>query len=267
MNIITQNYQLYNGDCLELMDYLINQNIKVDCILTDPPYGTTACKWDSVIPFEDMWSRLNKLIKPNGVIALFGTQPFITNLIYSNIDNYKYNWYWKKSKQNGFVHSKNKPMRIIEEIAIFSNAPIGHKNQLGDRRMEYNPQGIIPNGKRKITECIHRGNTMGGDKGKSARPNQVGVEYESYTNFPNDFLEYKSIFGKQALHPTQKPTDLLEYLIKTYTNENEIVLDFTMGSGSTGVACMNTNRKFIGIELDEGYFNIAINRIFENYNQ
>ena len=157
-------------------------------------------------------------------------------------------------------------MRIIEEIAIFSNAPIGHKSQLGVRRMEYNPQGIMPNGKRKITESNHCGNTMGGDKGKSARPNQVGVEYESYTNFPNDFLEYKSIFGKQALHPTQKPVDLLEYLIKTYTNENELILDFTMGSGSTGVACMNLNRKFIGIELEERYFDIAINRIFENYN-
>jgi site-specific DNA-methyltransferase (adenine-specific) len=212
-----------------------------------------------------MWERLNRLIKNNGVICLFGTQPFVTNLIYSNIDNYKYNWYWKKSKQNGFAHSKNKPMRIIEEICIFSKAPIGHKSQLGDKRMEYNPQGIKPNGKRKITESNHCGNTMGGEKGKSSRPNQVGVEYESYTNFPNDFLEYKSIFGKGTFHPTQKPVDLLEYLIKTYTNENEIVLDFTMGSGSTGVACLNCDRKFIGIELNEDYFNIAINRIFENY--
>ena len=256
-----KNYKLYNGDCLKVMDELINEGIKVDAIICDPPYGTTACKWDSIIPLDEMWERLNKLIKDNGVIALFGTQPFVTNLIYSNLDNYKYNWYWKKSKQNGFAHSKNKPMRIIEEICIFSNAPMGHRSQLGDKRMEYNPQGIKPNGKRKITESNHCGNTMGGEKGKSSRPNQVGVEYESYTNFPNDFLEYKSIFGKQALHPTQKPTDLLEYLIKTYTNENEIVLDFTMGSGSTGVACMNTNRKFIGIELDESYFNIAKERI------
>ena len=258
-------YKLYNGDCLEVMDKLIEEGVIADTIICDPPYGTTACKWDSVIPFNEMWSRLNKLIKPSGVIALFGTQPFITNLIYSNMDNYKYNWYWKKNKQNGFAHSKNKPMRIIEEIAIFSNAPIGHKSQLGDRRMEYNPQGIIPNGKRKIRESNHCGNTMGGDKGKSARPNQVGVEYESYTNFPNDFLEYKSIFGKQALHPTQKPVDLLEYLIKTYTNEGEIVLDFTMGSGSTGVACANTNRKFIGIELDNNYFDIASKRIEEAF--
>lgn len=154
-------------------------------------------------------------------------------------------------------------MRIIEEIVVFSNGSIGHKSHLKEKRMEYNPQGIIPNGKRKITSSNHSGTTYTGGKG---RPNQIGIEYESYTNFPNDFLEYKSIFGKQSLHPTQKPVDLLEYLIKTYTNENEIVLDFTMGSGSTGVACMNLNRKFIGIELDENYFDIAVNRIFENYN-
>ena len=256
-----KHYELYLGDCLDIMDNLIEQGVQVDMILCDPPYGTTSCKWDTVIPLNEMWERLNKLIKPSGVIALFGTQPFITNLIYSNINNYKYNWYWKKSKANGFGHSKNKPMRIIEEIAIFSKAPIGHKNQLGDRRMEYNPQGIVPNGKRKITASNHSGDTMTGKKG---RPNQIGIEYESYTNFPNDLLEYKSIFGKQALHPTQKPTDLLEYLIKTYTDEGELILDFTMGSGSTGVATLNTNRKFIGIELEEKYFNIAKNRIENN---
>ena len=169
-------YKLYNGDCLEIMDRLIEEGVKVDAIICDPPYGTTACKWDSIIPLKEMWGRLNKLTKPNGVVALFGTQPFTTNLIHSNIDNYKYNWYWKKSKQNGFAHSKNKPMRIIEEIMIFSNAPIGHKSLLRDKRMNYNPQGIIPNGKRKITESNHCGNTMGGEKGKSSRPNQIGVE-------------------------------------------------------------------------------------------
>ena len=265
MNILTDNVKLYQGDCLEVMDILIEQGIKVDCILTDPPYGTTSCKWDSVIPLDKMWERLNKLIKSNGVIVLFGTQPFVTNLIYSNLDNYKYNWYWKKSKQNGFGHSKNKPMRIIEEICIFSNAPIGHRSLLGDKRMEYNPQGIVPNGKRKITESTHCGNTMGGVNHKSARSNQVGIEYESYTNFPTDELRFKSIFGKGNFHPTQKPVDLMEYLIKTYTNENESVLDFTMGSGSTGVACMNDNRKFIGIELDNNYFDIASKRIEEAY--
>lgn len=259
--IETDKYKLYQGDCLEVMDGLIALGVKFDAIITDPPYGTTACKWDSVISLDKMWERLNKLIKSNGSICLFCTQPFTTNLINSNISNFKYCWYWEKSKANGFQHSKNKPMRIIEEIAIFSKAPIGHRSLLGNKRMIYNPQGIIPNGKRKITESTHCGNTMGGENHKSSRPNQVGIEYESYTNFPNDILKFNSIFGKGALHPTQKPVPLLEYLIKTYTNENELVLDFTMGSGSTGVACLNTNRKFIGIELDEKYFNIAKQRI------
>ena len=152
-------------------------------------------------------------------------------------------------------------MRKIEEIAVFSKAPIGHKSLLGDKRMIYNPQGIIPSGKRKITESTHCGNTMGGENHKSSRPNQVGRVYESYTNFPNDILKFNSIFGRGALHPTQKPVALLEYLIKTYTNEGDLVLDFTMGSGSTGVAALNTNRRFVGIELDEKYFNIAVDRL------
>ena len=255
------DYKLYKGDCLEVMDRLIKEGTKIDMVLTDPPYGTTACKWDSVIPFDEMWERINKLIKPNGATCLFCTQPFTTNLINSNMLNFKYCWYWEKSKANGFQHSKNKPMRIIEEIAVFSKAPIGHKSLLGDKRMIYNPQGIIPSGKRKITESTHCGNTMGGENHKSSRPNQVGRVYESYTNFPKDILKFNSIFGIGALHPTQKPIELLEYLIKTYTNEGEVVLDNCMGSGSTGVACFNTNRKFIGIELDENYYNIACNRI------
>ena len=256
-----ERYKLYQGDCLEVMDRLISLGVKFDMVLTDPPYGTTACKWDNIIPFDKIWKRLNKLIKPNGAICLFCTQPFTTNLINSNMSNFKYCWYWEKSKANGFQHSKNKPMRKIEEIAVFSKAPIGHKSLLGDKRMIYNPQGIIPSGKRKITESTHCGNTMGGENHKSSRPNQVGRVYESYTNFPNDILKFNSIFGRGALHPTQKPVDLLEYLIKTYTDEGDLVLDFTMGSGSTGVACLNTNRKFIGVELDENYFNIAEKRI------
>lgn len=261
MEVLKENYKLYQGDCLEVMDKLIEDGVKVDAIITDPPYGTTACKWDSVIPLDEMWERLNKLIKNNGAICLFCTQPFTTSLVTSNIANFKYCWYWEKSKANGFQHSKNKPMRKIEEIAIFSKAPIGHRSLLGDKRMIYNPQGVIPGGKRKITESTHCGNTMGGENHKSARPKQVGIEYESYTNFPDDILKFNSIYGKGALHPTQKPVNLLEYLIKTYTNENDLVLDFTMGSGSTGVACKHTNRNFIGIEIDEEYFNIAKNRI------
>lgn len=255
--------ELIQGDCLEVMDELIEKGVVVDAIITDPPYGTTACKWDSVIPFDEMWLRLNKLIKQNGAIVLFGSEPFSSALRMSNIKNYKYDWYWKKTKANGFQHSKNRPMRAIEVASVFSNAPMGHKSQLGDRRMEYNPQGIKPSGKRKITESTHSGNTMGGENKKSSRPNQVGIEYESYTNFPNDVLEYSNM-EKRGLHPTQKPVALMEYLIKTYTNEGETVLDFTMGSGTTGVACKNLNRSFIGIELDPRFFKIAEKRINEN---
>ena len=263
IKIQTENIKLYKGDCLEIMDKLIRQGIEVDAIITDPPYGTTACKWDSVIPLDKMWERLNKLIKFNGAMCLFSSQPFTTQLCYSNLPNLKYCWYWEKSKPNGFQHSKNKPMKAIEEICVFSNAPMGHKTQLGDKRMKYNPQGIVSIGEKVVKNCSHSGNTMGGENGKSSRPNQVGRKYEAFTGFPSDILKYNNITGKQCIHPTQKPVELLEYLIKTYTNENEMVLDFTMGSGSTGVACVNTNRKFIGIELDDTYFEIAENRIQE----
>ena len=256
--------RLYHGDCLEVMDKLIADGVIIDAIITDPPYGTTAYKWDSVIPFDEMWIRLNKLIKPNGAIVLFGSEPFSSALRMSNIKNYKYDWYWKKTKANGFQHSKNRPMRAIETISVFSNSPMGHRSQLKDRRMEYNPQGIIPSGKRKVTESTHSGNTMGGIDKKSSRPNQVGIEYESYTNFPRDVLEYSNM-EKRGLHPTQKPVALMEYLIKTYTNEDEVVLDFTAGSFSTGVACVNTNRKGIMIEQDDKYFDVGVSRVEKAY--
>ena len=257
---MSTNYKLYQGDCLEIMDKLIEEGIKVDMILTDPPYGTTACRWDLVIPFEKMWDRLNRLIKPNGIIALFGSEPFSTRLRMSNFDNYRYDWYWKKTKPSLYQHAKNRPMRAIENVCVFSNSKWGHKSQLKDKRMEYNPQGISSVGIKTVTKNFNAGGVVG------ERPNQVGRKYEAFTGFPNDVLEFKSITGKKCLHPTQKPVALLEYLIKTYTDEGGLVLDFTMGSGSTGVACLNTNRKFIGIELDENYFNIAKNRIEEAEN-
>ena len=256
---VTDKIEILKGDCLELMKSIPDGSI--DAIITDPPYGTTACKWDSVIPFDLMWKQLNRIIKPNGAIVLFGSEPFSSALRMSNIKNYKYDWTWKKSKPNGFQHSKNKPMKAIENVMVFSNAPMGHKSLLKEKRMEYNPQGLKEVGMKKVKDCSHRGNTMGGDGNKSSRPNQVGREYMAYTNFPSDFLEYGNIIGKNATHPTQKPVALMEYLIKTYTNEKETVLDFTMGSGSTGIAAKNLNRKFIGIEQDEKYFKIAEERI------
>lgn len=250
-----EEYKLYNGDCLTVMDKLIEQGVKVDAVICDPPYGTTACKWDSIIPFDKMWNRLNKLIKPTGAILLFATEPFATKLRISNFDNYKYDWYWKKSKSSLYQHAKNRPMRAIENVCVFSKSKWGHKSQLKDKRMEYNPQGISSIGVKTVTKNFNAGGVVG------ERPNQIGKQYEAFTGFPNDVLEFKSITGKSCLHPTQKPVDLLEYLIRTYTNENDLVLDFTMGSGSTGVACINTNRKFIGVEINEKYFNIAKDRI------
>lgn len=238
-------YKLYNGDCFEIMDRLIEEGVKVDCILTDPPYGTTACKWDTVIPFDKMWERLNKLIKSNGAIVLFGNEPFTSKLICSNLKSFKYRLDWNKKIPSGMSYAKYRPMQQTEDISIFT------KN--GEKTI-YNPQMI------KRDKAIKSGGMGKSDTAftKSYKPLKKTYKYKN----PTTLIEFDKI-RKGSLHPTQKPTDLLEYLIKTYTNENEIVLDFTMGSGSTGVACANTNRKFIGIELDENYFNIAKQRIEE----
>ena len=236
-------YKLYKGDCLEIMDKLIEEGVKVDMILTDPPYGTTACKWDAVIPFEPMWERLNKLIKPNGAIVLFGNEPFTSRLICSNLKGFKYRWDWNKKIPSGMSYAKYRPMQQTEDICIFT------KN--GEKTI-YNPQ------MKKRDKPIKSGG-MGESTTaftKSYKPLKKTYEYKN----PTTLIEFGKI-RKGALHPTQKPVDLLEYLIKTYTNEEELVLDFTMGSGSTGVAALNTNRKFIGIEIDENYFNIAKDRL------
>lgn len=238
-------YKLYNGDCLEIMDRLIEEGIKVDCILTDPPYGTTACKWDTVIPFDEMWDRLNKLIKPNGAIVLFGQQPFSSNLISSNIKNFRYEIIWEKTKPVGFFNAKKMPLRNHENILFFYK-----------KLPTYNPTLIDCNIKVKRPKNI-------GVYGENR--NDIKNEYVmNKTGYPRSVINFSNVI-KNTYHPTQKPTDLLEYLIKTYTNENETVLDFTMGSGSCGVACMNTNRKFIGIELDNNYFDIASKRIEEAF--
>lgn len=247
--------QLIHGDCLEKLKDIPDSS--VDFILTDPPYGTTACKWDTVIPFEPMWKELKRVIKPNAAIALFGSEPFSSALRMSNIKEFKYDWIWKKSKPNGWQHAANMPMKTTELISIFSLAPMGHINLLAEKRMRYYPQGVIDAGTFTVKKFTH-GESMG------ARPNQVGKVCKSKTGYPSNFLEYKNVIGKQVKHPTQKPVALLEYLIKTYTLEGETVLDFTMGSGSTGVACKNLSRNFIGIEKDEKYFEIAKKRIEES---
>ena len=245
--------RLLHGDCLDLMGDIPDKSVNL--VVIDPPYGTTACKWDSVIPLELMWEHLKRVIKKNGAIVMTASQPFTTTLISSNTKMFKYCWYWKKTKAIGFQHAKNKPMKIIEECCVFSKAPMGHKGRLKDKRMEYNPQGVIPL-KEKTVSVVWHGKMMG------ARPNQVGKKYMAYTNFPNDlFLDFKQPIGGKTIHSTQKPVALMEYLIKTYTNEGETVLDFCMGSGTTGVACLNLNRRFIGIEKDLEYFKLATERI------
>ena len=239
MEIIKEKYKLYQGDCLEVMDKLIEEGIKVDAIITDPPYGTTKCKWDTIIPLDSMWERLNKLIKDNGAIVLFGIQPFTSRLICSNIDNYKYDWVWDKKKSSNFRGVKFQPLIPYELISVFNTST-------------YNPQ---------MTEGKMR--KKGGYYSKHEQASSSGTEAK-FNNlyYPKAILEFSKADNKESgLHPTQKPVPLMEYLIKTYTNEGDLVLDFTMGSGSTGVACINTDRKFIGIELDEKYFNIAEDRI------
>ena len=244
--------KIYNMDCLKGMKYIDNKS--VDMILCDLPYGTTACKWDTIIPFEPLWERYNKIIKDNGIIALFGSEPFSTALRMSQFDLYRYDWYWVKSKAGLYQHAKNRPMKAIETISIFSKAKWGHVSQVKNR-MPYIPQGIKSSGIKIVTKNHNAGGTVG------KRPNQIGKEYESFTGFPNDVLYYQNIIGKQAIHSTQKPVDLCEYLIKTYTNENELVLDNCMGSGTTAIACINTNRNYIGFELDKKYYEVANERI------
>ena len=243
---MNENVKLYNGDCLEVMDKLVEEGVVVDAIITDPPYGTTACKWDTVIPFDEMWLRLNKLIKPNGAIVLFGSEPFSSALRMSNIKNYKYDIIWEKDKASNILNSNRQILKIHENISIF------YKKQCN-----YNPQ------KTKLDKpYTHKNRSVKSDNFGSNGSNYDENGYTVYTHsFPKSIQRFSKDNGGKGVHPTQKPVALMEYLIKTYTNENELVLDFTMGSGTTGVACKNLNRNFIGIELDEGYFNITKERI------
>ena len=241
---------LCKGDCLEVMKKIESNSI--DAIITDPPYGTTACKWDSVIDFDLMWEQLNRVIKPNGAIVLFGSEPFSSALRMSNINNYRYDWKYKKKNCANYPQAKNLPLKYIEDVIVFSLAKAGHKSQVKNR-MIYNPQGLI-----KCNEVVN------GQRGKTNEDMYIRPSHKKYTreykNYPKNIIEFNYDYDKQ-IHPTQKPIALMEYLIKTYTNENETVLDFTMGSGSTGVACKNTNRDFIGIEMNDEYFKIAEKRI------
>ena len=244
MFISNEKYKLYQGDCLDIMNDLINSNVKFDAIITDPPYGTTACKWDTIIPLNEMWLRINKLIKVNGAIVLFGSEPFSSALRMSNIKNYRYDLIWEKNNAGNFQLAKKQFLKYHENISVFYN-----------KQPTYNPQGII-----KLEKPVIQSNKgKAGKLGHLSSEKKREVYSQEYTNYPKSILRFAR--PSKPLHPTQKPVALLEYLIRTYTKEDELILDFTMGSGSTGVACMNTNRRFVGIELDEIYFKIASERI------
>jgi DNA modification methylase len=235
--------QIINGDCLEVMKELSDNSI--DFILTDLPYGTTACKWDNIIPYVPMWEQIKRIRKDNTAIALFGTEPFSSHLRLSNLDEYKYDWIWEKNRPTGLLNSKHQPMRNTELISIFYKKN-GKYYPIKEQRLNYN-------NKKMIYKNYSKGNKVYGKHTDTTKKIADQLRYPTTLKF------FKT--DENRKHPTQKPIALLEYLIKTYTKENETVLDFTMGSGSTGVACVNTNRNFIGIELDKEYFKISKERI------
>lgn len=235
--------KLLNGDCIELMKSIPDKSI--DMILCDLPFGITKAEWDIPLDFDLLWKEYNRIIKDNGAICLFAAEPFASKLRLSNLKMYKYDWIWDKVKSTGFFNAKKQPLRCHEAICVF------YKKQC-----TYNPQKTSGH-PRKTASRKKIGTTLynSGDK---------ETVYDSTERYPRSIQIFSSDVQKSALHPTQKPVALLEYLIKTYTNEGETVLDNCMGSGSTGVACINTNREFIGIELDENFYNIAKERIYKN---
>lgn len=232
---------LYHSDCLAKMPDIPDNSI--DLILCDLPYGTTQCKWDAVIPFKLLWEEYKRIIKENGAIVLFSAQPFTTKLISSNMKDYRYNWYWLKNTATGGMFSKVQPMRCVEDICVFYK----HKPT-------YNPQGLLKL-KKPIVNKENRKTELYNWQGKK----QV---LQTHTNYPKHVLQFDSVPTTERVHSTQKPVRLLEYLIKTYTNPGDIVLDNCMGSGSTGVAAVNLGRSFVGIEKEKKYFDIALKRIF-----
>ena len=240
------NIELLQGDCLELMKDIPDKSI--DMILCDLPYGTTACKWDTIIPFEPLWEQYKRIIKDNSAIVLFGNQPFTSQLINSNLQMFKYEWIWDKHIPRGFQVAKYRPMSKHENILVFAKG-----------KCNYYP---IKTKRDKPVKVKNYGNSQSSPVKYNDKKQRT---YDTIN--PNTIIQGCWMANKGKVHPTQKPVSLCEYLIKTYTQEGETVLDNCMGSGSTGVACVNTNRNFIGIELDDKYFEIAKQRISEARNK
>lgn len=232
--------RLMMGDCLERMVEI--EDGSVDLVLTDPPYGTTDCKWDALIPFEPMWEQVWRVLKPNGASVFTASQPFTSALVMSQVKRFKTSWVWNKKQSGGFATAKYHPLKVTEDILIF-----------GKSRVNYNP-------KMRIGQMRKRGGSKKENEIQSGLKSEYVKENNEY--YPTNIIEIVNP-RLGTVHPTQKPVALMEYLIRTYTNEGETVLDFTMGSGTTGVACANTNRNFIGIERDPAYFQIAKDRIEE----
>lgn len=235
--------KLINGDCIDSMIGIPDKS--VDLILTDPPYGTTKCKWDSVVPLDLMWIQLKRIIKPGGAIVLTASQPFTSALVMSCPEWYRYDWVWEKGNATGFFNAKKMPLRAHESVLVFY-----------DSLPTYNPQKTKDHKRSTAKKKVVESECYGKDVSKSL--------YDSTERYPRSVQFFSSDKQKGNFHPTQKPVALMEYLIKTYTNEGETVLDFTMGSGTTGVACVNTGREFIGIEKDINYFKTAEYRINNN---
>lgn len=256
---VNENVLLYMGDCLEKMKLIPDDSVHL--ILCDLPYGTTKCKWDTIIDLDELWKQyMRVLIKPTGVVVLFGQQPFTSRLISSNYKWYKYNFIWKKNKTTQFLLANYRPMKCTEDICVFSPggaaAASRHKGN-----MTYNPQGLVPveikkkNSQKRIGKMLNQAHHLG--------PNNKLIgdsEYtQKFTNYPIELIEFD--IESTTIHETQKPVKLIEYLIQTYSNEGNMVLDNTMGSGTTGVGCVNTNRKFIGIEIEKKYFDLSCDRL------
>jgi site-specific DNA-methyltransferase (adenine-specific) len=223
------------GDCLELMNDIPNGSI--DMILCDLPYGTTQNKWDSIIPLNELWNEYKRVIKESGAIVLTSMQPFTSNLINSNLKDFKYCWYWVKNRATGILNAKKQPLRNIEEICVFNIK-------------KYNPQGLIP-----YNQQSRNGKKDSENYGKGKTNSYI----QEWTNYPKQLLEFDSV--QRVVHPTQKPTELFEYLIKTYSNEGDLVLDNCAGSGTTAIACLNTNRQFIVMEKEQKYYDIILKRV------
>ena len=243
--------KIYLGDCLELMPQIQDQSI--DAVICDLPYGTTDCAWDSVIPLDKLWAEYHRICKPSAVILLFGSEPFSSKLRMSNLKEWRYDWIWHKNSSAGFIHAHNRPLKDYEIVSSFCQYGMGHETTMGGRRMPYNPQGLIRDYKVCKWKKRDKDSLIGG------RPAQDRQTIKEWTNYPHTTLHFNK--EGDAWHPTQKPVDLLRYLVLTYTNEGDTVLDNCMGSGTTAIACIKEKRHFIGFEINKDYYESACKRI------